>query len=465
MQSQPQKNKTPLREQFGTAPMFPLIMRMAIPSVAAQLVNLLYSIVDRIFIGHLPDVGTNALAGVGIVNTPIILIAAFAQIAGGGGAPLAAISLGKKDIRSAERILGNSFFLLCVFSVCLMIPNYLFMRPILMAIGASENTYAYAAAYFQIYLAGTFFVMVTVGLTSFLNTQGAPMTAMVSVLVGAAMNICLDPLFMFVFGMGVRGAALATVLSQAVSAFLVLRYLLSRKALLRIRKKDMHPDKETIKKIFSLGISPFVMSSTESLVGFVLNSGLRTFGDIYVSALAIMQSAMQFISIPLVGFTQGANPVISYNYGKGDAKRVKEGAKVMFGVMFTWNLVLCLFFILKPRIVAGLFTNDEELLDCVADVMPLFLSGLTIFGAQRASQNMFVSLNQAKISLFIALLRKVILLVPLAIILPKFFGVMGIFGAEAIADGTAAICCTLIFLYRFPKILRGMEKQEPSQEK
>jgi len=454
------KDRKSMQEQFGTAPMFPLIMKMALPSVAAQLVNLLYSIVDRIFVGRIPGAGTLALAGVGIVNTPIILIAAFAVLSGGGAAPLAAIALGKKDGERAQKILGNSFFLLILFAACLMALGYAFMRPILYTVGASKDTIGYALSYFSIYLAGTFFVMVNTGLSGFLNVQGKPVRAMVCVLVGAALNIGLDPVFMFVLGMGVAGAALATVLSQAVSALLILSYLLSGRAALRIQKKSLRPDREIIKSICALGVSPFVMSSTESLVGFVLNSGLRSFGDIYVSALTIMQTAMQIVSIPLQGFTQGANPVISYNYGKGDANRVKEGAMVMFGVMFTWNLVLTLFFILRPGIAASLFTQDAALTSCVEQVMPVFLLGMTIFGAQRASQNMFVSLNQPKVSLFIALLRKVILLVPLALILPKFFGAMGIFAAEAIADGTAAICCILIFASRFPKILAAMQKPE-----
>lgn len=450
------KEQTSMQEQFGTAPMFPLIMKMALPAVAAQLVNLLYSIVDRIFVGRIPGEGTLALAGVGIVNTPIILITAFAMLSGGGAAPLASIALGKKDGERAQRILGNCFFLLVVFAICLAAIGYLFMRPILYAVGASEDTIGFALSYFSIYLAGTFFVMVNTGLSSFLNVQGKPVRAMVSVLVGAALNIGLDPVFMFGLGMGVAGAALATVLSQAVSAFLILSYLLSDRAALRIRRRDLRPDREILKSIFALGVSPFVMSSTESLVGFVLNSGLRSFGDIYVSALTIMQTAMQIVSIPLQGFTQGSNPVISYNYGRNDADRVKKGAKAVFGVMFIWNLALTLFFILCPGPVASLFTGDPALISCVEQVMPVFLLGMTIFGAQRASQNMFVSMNQPKVSLFIALLRKVILLVPLALILPKFFGVMGIFAAEAIADGTAAICCILIFAVRFPKILSAM---------
>ena len=449
---------TTLQEQFGMAPVFPLIMKMALPSVAAQLVNLLYSIVDRIFVGRIPGAGTLALAGVGIVNTPIILISAFAMLAGGGAAPLASIALGKGEKERAEKILGNCFFLLVVFAILLMLPGYLFLRPILFAVGASKDTIGYAQAYFSVYLAGTFFVMVNTGLSSFLNVQGQPLRAMASVLVGAAMNMGLDPLLMFGLGMGVTGAALATVVSQAVSAFFILSYLFSKRATLRVIPARLHPDRGIIGSICAHGISPFVKSSTESLVGFVLNSGLRSFGDIYVSALTIMQTAMQIISIPLQGFTQGANPVISYNFGRRDAGRVKQGAKVMFGVMFTWNLVLTLFFILCPGLVASLFTEDAELIACVKQVMPVFLLGMTIFGAQRASQNMFVSLNQPKVSLFIALLRKVILLVPLALILPKFFGVMGIFAAEAVADGTAAICCILIFLNRFPKILRSMQE-------
>ena len=274
---------------------------------------------------------------------------------------------------------------------------------------------------------------------------------MCSVLIGALLNIVLDPIFIFWLDMGVKGAALATILSQACSAIWVLSFLFSRRASLPLERRYMRLDRRIVLSMFALGISPFIMASTESLVGFVLNSSLKNFGDIYVSALAILQSAMQFASVPLTGFAQGFVPIISYNYGHGDKQRVKDCFRIVLIVMFSFNLILMLFMILFPSTVASAFTSDEELIDTVRWVMPIFLAGMTIFGLQRACQNMFVALGQAKISIFIALLRKVILLIPLALLLPHFMGVTGVYAAEAVSDATAAICCTLLFIWKFPK--------------
>lgn len=433
--------------------MLPLIFKMAMPSVAAQLVNLLYSLVDRMYIGHIPGIGTDALAGVGVTGSTIILISAFSQIVGGGGAPLAAIALGNNDRSRAGRILGNGFVLLLIFTVFTTVCTALFMRPLLMATGASERTIGYAMDYLSIYLAGTLFVQIATGLTTFINSQGRPGIAMVSVLIGAAINIALDPVFIFVLGMGVKGAAAATVISQFCSAAWVLAFLFSQKASLRLKLSCMKPDMGVIGSILALGISPFVMASTESLIGFVLNGSLQVFGDIYVSALTVMQSVMQIASVPLSGFSQGAIPVLSYNYGHKNPDRVRQGFRILMTVMFTCNLFLILLMILFPGQAACLFTDDAELIAVVSRVMPLFLAGMTIFGLQRACQNTFVALGQAKVSLFIALLRKVILLIPLALILPRFMGVTGVFAAEAIADASAATLCTIIFAARFPRIL------------
>lgn len=445
-------------EKLGTEKMLPLILRMAFPAVAAQIVNLLYNIVDRIYIGHIPEIGTDALAGVGVTTSIIILISAFSAIVGGGGAPLAAIALGQGDRERAGKILGNGFVLLLIFTFITISVTYAFMEPILMATGASENTIEYASGYLAVYLTGTVFVEIAVGLNAFINTQGRPGIAMMSTLIGAVLNIILDPIFIFVFDMGVKGAALATVISQACSAAWILRFLFSKQASLNLSGRYMKLEKKTILAILGLGISPFIMASTESLVGFVLNSSLKDFGDIYVSALAVMQSAMQFGSAPLTGFAQGFVPVLSYNYGHGDTGRVKECFKISASIMFSFNAVLIAFMVIFPSIIAKAFTNDLELIGCVSEMMPYFLGGMIIFGIQRACQNTFIGLGQAKVSLFIALLRKVILLVPLALILPKFWGVKGVFAAEGIADATAAICCISIFVFVFPRILRRIPK-------
>lgn len=439
--------------RLSTEHMVPLVFKMAMPAVAAQLVNLLYGIVDRIYIGHIPQIGTDALAGVGVTTSIILLISAFSAIVGGGGAPLAAIALGQNDRERAGRILGNGVLLLVAFTVVTSLTAYVFMEPLLLLTGASVHTLVYAVDYLSVYLMGTIFVELSTGLNTFINAQGRPAVAMYSVLIGAVLNIALDPLFIFAFGMGVKGAAVATVISQACSAVWVLRFLTSSRASLRIEWRYVRPERKVIVPIVALGVSPFIMASTESLVGFVLNTGLKRFGDIYVSTLTVLQSAMQFGSVPMTGFAQGFVPIVSYNYGHGDVDRVKSCFRVAVTVMFTFNLVLMLFMIFFPHVVASAFTDDAVLIGSVGVMMPLFLSGMTIFGLQRTCQNMFVALGQAKISIFIALLRKVILLVPLALVLPRWFGVKGVFAAEAVADATAAICCTLIFVWKFPKIL------------
>lgn len=440
-------------ERLGTDPMLRLIFRMALPAVAAQFVNLLYAIVDRVYIGHIPGIGTDALAGVGVTMSIVILISSFSAIVGAGGAPLAAIALGQGNRERAGKILGNGFVLLLLFTVVTSSLAYLFMEPVLLLTGASEHTLGYAEDYLSVYLQGTLFVELSVGLNAFINTQGRPGIAMTSVLIGAAMNIVLDPVFIFGLDMGVKGAALATILSQACSAGWVLRFLFSRQASLPLERRYMKLDKGIVLSMLALGVSPFIMASTESLVGFVLNGSLKHFGDIHVSALAILQSAMQFASVPLVGFAQGFVPVASYNYGHGYKDRVRSCFRISLITMFSFNFVLMLLMICFPSVVASAFTDDEVLIGTVRCVMPVFLAGMTIFGLQRACQNMFVALGQARISIFIALLRKVILLIPLALLLPRFWGVNGIYAAEAISDATAAVCCTLLFAWKFPKIL------------
>ena len=440
-------------ERLGTERMLPLVFKMALPAVAAQFVNLLYSIVDRIYIGHIPGIGTDALAGVGVTISLVVLISSFSAIVGGGGAPLAAIALGQGNRRRAGKILGNGFTLLILFTLLTSFIAYTFMEPILLFTGASEHTLGYAEDYLSIYLLGTLFVEVSTGLNAFINAQGRPAVAMCSVLIGALLNIILDPIFIFWLDMGVKGAALATVLSQACSAVWVLSFLFSRRASLPLERRYMKLEKSIVLSMLALGVSPFIMASTESLVGFVLNGSLKHFGDIHVSALAILQSAMQFASVPLVGFAQGFVPVASYNYGHGYKDRVRSCFRISLITMFSFNFVLMLLMICFPSVVASAFTDDEVLIGTVRCVMPVFLAGMTIFGLQRACQNMFVALGQARISIFIALLRKVILLIPLALLLPRFWGVNGIYAAEAISDATAAVCCTLLFAWKFPKIL------------
>ena len=448
-------------ERLAKAKLLPLIFSMALPAILAQFINLLYNIVDKIYIGHIPNIGTDALAGIGVTHSIIILISAFSQIVSGGGAPLAAIALGRGDRKRAESILANGLTMLLFFTAICMSVTYIFKEPLLYAIGASSSTYKYASEYLSCYLIGTVFVHLTVGLNAFITCQGRSGIAMLSVLIGAVMNIALDPLFIFVFDMGVKGAALATVLSQAASALWIVFFLFSKRATLRINPTLMKPNFKIIGSVVGLGIAPFVMASTESFVGFVLNSGLKAYGGtVYISALTVMQSAMQIVGVPLSGFTQGVTPVISYNFGAGNKKRVKEAFFISLAIMFTFNFVVIMAMILFPEVFASIFTSDKALIAVVKDIMPMFLAGMTIFGLQRACQNTFVALGQSLISLFIALLRKVILLIPLAIILPNFVTpkVNGVFLAEPIADATCAIICTTIFFLTFKKMLAKCDK-------
>ena len=450
-------------EKLGSDRMLPLIFKMALPAVAAQLVNLLYGIVDKMYIGHIEEVGAEALAGVGITTSVILFISAFASLVGGGGSPLAAIALGKGDRDLAKRILNNGFVMLLFFAViCTALP-YLIMEPMLKFAGASQDTLPYAKEYLSIYLIGTVFVLISTGLNMFISCQGKPGIAMMSTIIGALLNTALDPVFIFGLDMGVAGAAIATVISQTVSAAWVLSFLFSKKrAILNLDIEYIKkPDIRIIGKISALGISPFVMAATESLVGFTLNGQLQKYGDdMHVSALTVMQSAMQMVSIPLAGFGQGIIPIISYNYGHGKNERVREAFKIALAVMFSVNLVGILFMILFPSFVGSVFTDKSSVIGIVEKYMPLFLAGMTIFGLQRTCQNTFVALGQAKISLFIALLRKVLLLVPLAYILPLFMEVSGVYAAEAIADGAAATICTLIFVFTFSKILSKNKNAE-----
>lgn len=445
-------------ERLGSAPLGRLMVSMALPAVAAQLINVLYNIVDRVYIGHIPGHGDVALTGVGVTFPIIMLVSAFSAFAGMGGAPLASIELGKRNYAKAERILGNSAGLILIFSAVLTVVFSVFKTPILYAFGASEATIGYAESYIGIYLVGTIFVQAALGLNTFISGQGASKTAMLSVLIGAVINICLDPVFIFLFGMGVKGAALATVISQAVSAVWVVKFLLSKKSVIKLKVSCMRPEKGTVKLIAALGVSPFIMQSTESLVSITLNSGLQRYGgDLYVGTMAIMTSVMQLITIPLQGITQGVQPIISYNYGAGNKKRVKSAFLRMLAITFAGMFVFCGLAVVCPGLYAGIFTSNEELTELTVKVMPTYFLGMTIFGIQSACQATFIALGQAKVSMFIALLRKVILLIPLAIILPKFMGVMGIYRAEPIADVLSVLTTATLFLLTVKKIFRQMQ--------
>lgn len=442
-------------KRLGTAPLGKLIFQLALPGILAQLINVLYNMVDRMYIGHMPETGATALTGLGVCLPIIVLISAFSAFAGMGGAPLAAIQLGKGDKERAEKILGNATTMLLACSVILTVVFGIFKEPILYAFGASEETIGFALDYINIYLVGTIAVQLALGLNTYISCQGNAKTAMLSVLIGAVLNIVLDPIFIFGLDMGVKGAALATIISQAVSAIWVVKFLISKKSVIRIRLEHMKPDWKVIGSVCALGISPFVMQSTEALVTIVLNSGLQKYGgDLYVGSLTILQSVMQLIVVPVNGMTQGVQPVISYNYGAGKHERVKKTFRIVVIADLTVTVIACLLTQFLPGVFAAIFTDEEPLIALVKEVMPVFFSGIWIFGVQMACQSTFMGMGQAKVSLFLALLRKVILLIPLALVLPKFFGVQGIYYAEPVADIVAAVTTGIVFLLMSKKLLK-----------
>jgi putative MATE family efflux protein len=451
-------------QNLGTEKIYKLCIKMGLPCVAAQLVNLLYNIVDRIYIGNMAEIGANALGGLGLCAPIITLISAFSAFVSGGGAPLAAKALGEGDEVKAQKILNNGFIMLCTFSIVLGLVAYIFMQPLLKLIGAGESNLKYATDYLSIYLIGTLFVQLSVGLNTFITAQGKSGIAMISVVVGALLNIALDPLFIFTFNMNIAGAALATIISQAVSAVFVLLVLVNKNSQLKLSVAYMRPNWHIIAGIMGLGMAPFVMSATESVIGFALNGRLKYWGDkldpaqgdIYVSTLAVLQSCMMLITVPISGFTQGVTPILSFNYGAKNKKRLKDCYFITLAVCFIYCTIFAIIMMSAPQIFARMFTEDATLLSLAGTYLPVFVAGMLIFGVQRACQTTFVAVVQAKISLFIAILRKIILLVPLSFILPIFMGVGGVFWAECIADATAATICGTIFFFYFRHILRKM---------
>lgn len=450
----------PSEERLGTEPVGKLMLSMGIPTLIAQLINLLYNIVDRMYIGHM-ETGVDALTGVGLTLSIIMLISAFSAFVGAGGAPLAAIALGQGNKKRAETILSNAVTMLLFFSIVLMVLFYIIEKPFIYLIGGSDVTYPYARDYLRIYLIGTPFVQIVMGLNPFITAQGRSKVAMGSVLIGAVLNIILDPVFIFGFDMGVKGAALATIISQCAGAVWVMHFLMSSKTSLRIQRKYLKPEWKIIGGVAALGVSPFIMQSTESLISVVLSSGLQKYGgDIYVGSLTILQSVMQLINVPISGFTQGVQPIISFNFGAENMDRVKKSYRIVIALTTGVSFLLTLMVMLFPRIFAGMFTDDAGMLALAGRVMPIFVAGMLIFGIQMGCQTTFMGLGQAKLSLFMALLRKVFLLVPFAIIFPMITGkVMSIYYAECFADIIAALICGTIFLLNIRKILaRGPAK-------
>ena len=447
-------NKQKLNEKLGKEPIGRLIVKLSTPAIIAQIVNVLYNIIDRIFLGHLENIGTLALTGIGVTFPLIVGISSFSAFSGYAGAPLSSIELGRKDFKKAEKILGNSVFLTIFFSFTIPVIIYIFREKLLLNFGASETIMPYSLDYLNIYLFGTVFVLLALGLNPFISGQGFAKEAMLSILIGAVLNIILDYVFIFKFFMGIKGAAIATVISQAISACWIVYFLTSNRSFLKIRLKNLIPDKKIIKSILFLGTSSFTMQITESMLGVTLNKNLQIYGgDLYVGAMAISQSIMQLISIPIRGFTYGSQPIISYNYGAKNKSRVLKATKIIVGYS-TSILFLATLFIMKfPILVSSIFTQDMALLNLLDKTLPIFIGGMLIFGVQSSGQPVFLGIGLAKTSIFLALFRKILLLIPLAIILPKYIGVMGVFYAELISDILSACATIFIFLFVFKKIL------------
>ena len=448
-----------MENELGVKPIKGLLWKLAVPAITAQIVNVLYNVVDRIYIGHIPETGQMSLTGLGVCMPLIMLVSAFAALAGMGGAPRASILLGRGDTEEAERVLGNCASLLLLVSVTLMALILCFAKPFLMTFGASENTIGYAMDYMNIYVFGTVFVQMTLGLNAFITAQGFAKISMKTILIGAVTNIVLDPIFIFLLGMGVKGAALATVLSQAVSALWVLRFLTGRQTILRLRKKNLRLRAKTILPCVMLGLSPFVMQSTESVLNICFNSSLLKYGgDTAVGAMTVLGSMMQFSMLPLSGLCQGAQPITGYNFGAKKAARVKESFRLLLRSCLGYSTVLWLVLMLFPRQVSMLFAGDGAFLDYTAWAMRIYMAVSLLMGIQLACQQTFIAIGNAKTSLFLAIYRKIILLIPLIFLLPHFFEKkdMAVFLAEPVADFIAVTTTAILFAWQFKKAMNGL---------
>jgi len=451
-----EKNK----EFLGTEPVGKLLLKLAIPTVVAQLVNMLYNIVDRIYIGHIPEVGSLALTGVGVCLPIILIVSAFAALVSSGGAPRASIAMGSGDHDAAEKIMGGCFSLQIGISAVLTAVLLLFHRQFLLAFGASANTIEYAAQYMSIYAVGTLFVQLTLGMGAFITAQGFAKTGMCTVLIGAVSNIILDPIFIFAFDMGVRGAALATILSQLFSCIWVLRFLAGSKTQLKLKRENMAMRADLVLPSVALGLSSFVMQSSESVISVCFNSSLLKYGgDIAVGAMTILSSVMQFAMMPMMGIAAGAQPILSYNYGARRADRVKHTFRLLLTVCLCYSFALWAFIMLCPRTFAGIFTPDAVLLDFTAAALRIYCGALFLFGIQIACQMAFVSIGNAPCSIIVAVVRKFVLLLPFIYLMPALMEnkTTAVYTAEPVADALAVTFTAVLFVFQFKKAMQRLE--------
>ena len=446
------------KEFLRTEPLGKLLLKLALPTVAAQLINMLYNIVDRIYIGHIPEIGAAALTGVGVCMPLIMIVSAFAALVGYGGAPRASIFMGKKDRESAEKTLGTCFVLQILISVVLTAVLLIWDRDLLMAFGASENTIEYGVRYMDIYALGTIFVEITLGMNAFITAQGFARTGMLSVLIGAVANIILDPVFIFGLDMDVQGAALATIISQALSCIWVVGFLCGKKTYLKIRKANLRLSPKIIFPCLALGVATFIMQASESVISVCFNSSLQKYGgDVAVGAMTILTSVMQFAMLPLQGLGQGAQPIISYNYGAGDAGRVRGAFRLLLKVSLGYAALLWLLVMLVPGGFAAMFTSDAELLDYTRTALRIYMAAMFLMGIQMACQMTFNALGKATESIVVAVMRKFVLLIPLIYIMPHMIRgnqTMGVYLAEPVADTLAVTFTAILFTVQFRKILK-----------
>ena len=448
---------------LGRDPLGGLLFKLALPTITAQLINMLYNVVDRVYIGHMEGIGDLALTGVGVCMPLIMIISAFAALVAGGGAPRASIFMGQGDNESAERTMGSCFSLQCIVSVVLTVVMLVLHRPLLMAFGASENTIKYAADYMQIYSIGTIFVQLTLGMNAYITAQGFAKMSMLTVVIGAVANIALDPLFIFGFDMGVRGAALATVISQAISCIWVILFLMSKRSILRLKLSTLKIDMKLVLPCVALGSAHFIMQASESVISVCFNSSLLGYGgDIAVGAMTILTSVMQFAMLPHQCLAQGAQPIISYNYGAKNRERVKGIFRLLLTCSLIYSVTIWAAVMLFPRGFASIFTPDAALLDFTQSALRIYCAVLGIFGIQIACQMTFVSLGKAVSSMAVAIMRKFVLLLPLIYIVPTFFGegmkTTGVYLAEPIADFLAVTFTAILFTIQFKKALKSIEE-------
>ena len=451
------------KEFLGTEPIKKLLFKLAIPTVAAQLINMLYNIVDRIYIGHIPEDGSLALTGIGVCMPIILIISAFAALVSSGGSPRVSIYMGKKDTNTAEKILGNCFSLLVIISVILTTLVLLFNRELLLLFGASENTIEYASSYMSVYAIGTLFVQMTLGMNMFITAQGFAKIGMITVLIGAICNIALDPLFIFAFDMGVKGAALATIISQAVSCVWCILFLCGPKAQIRLKKENLRLEQSIILPCVALGAATFIMQASESVIAVCFNSSLLKYGgDVAVGAMTICTSILQFAMLPMQGIGMGAQPISSYNFGAKNAERVKETFKLLLKICVIYSVSIYALVMFFPQIFASIFSNDPALIAFATTALRIYCGVMFVFGIQIACQLTFVSIGNAPCSIIVAVVRKFVLLIPLIYIMPLLIEnkTYGVYLAEPVADFIAVTFTSILFFVQFRKALYRIEKKD-----